>query len=75
MELLIIVAQSQTTFKYHWCQFGDKTIFASTKAGDKSSEQSTLTVVFKIFICPLETRLYVLQGICSSRLSCSLKIL
>ena len=61
MELLIIVAQSQTTFKYHhWCQFGDGTIFALTKAGDKSSEQSTVTAVFKIFICPLETRLYVL---------------
>ena len=75
MELLIIVAQSQTTFKYHWCQFGDETIFALTKAGDKSSEQSTVTAVFKIFICPLETRLYVLQVICSSRLSCSLKIL
>ena len=51
MELLIIVAQSQTTFKYHWCQLGDETIFALTKIGDKSSEQSTVTAVFKIVSC------------------------
>ena len=65
MELLIIVAQSQTTFKYHWCQLGDETIFALTKTEDKSSEQSTVTAVFKIF--------YTFSGdqaICSSRLSC-----